>query len=164
MRKLFATPPSWVLMVQRLVVAVVMFAHGAQKLFGWFGGYGFNATMNYFTQRAHIAAPLAFLDILAESVGAFLLFFGLGSRIMSLAISVIMVVAVLMVHIHNGFFMDWAGGKPEGFEYHLLMLALTVPLIIKGGGLWSVDRAVARERRSEPLRTEERRREGTGTA
>jgi putative oxidoreductase len=128
------------LTVQRAVLGAVMFAHGAQKLFGWFGGYGFDGTMKFFTDTMHLPAPLALLIILGESIGALLLVAGLGTRLAAFGISAIMIGAVLTTHGSAGFFMNWYGAQPgEGFEYHLLALALSAPLLIAGGGRYALD-------------------------
>lgn len=155
MQRFFATDRSWVSLFQRLVLAAIIFPHGAQKLFGWFGGYGWHGTMGFFTAQG-IPAPLAALIIVGESLGAVALALGLFSRLTAFGIAAIMIGAVAMVHSHVGFFMNWTGQQAgEGFEYHLLALALAIPLIIKGGGLGSIDRAIARliERRHTYART-----------
>ena len=113
-------------------------------MLGWFGGYGFSGTMGMFTNVLHIPAIFAFLAIAAEFFGGLGLIFGLLTRIAAFGIAVNMVVAVLTIHMHVGFFMNWAGTqKGEGFEYHLLVLAMTLLLMIKGGGAASVDRAIS---------------------
>lgn len=128
-------------LVIRVMLGVVIFAHGAQKLFGWFGGNGFGATMEHFTQGMGIPALFAFLAIIAESLGALALIAGFLTRIAALAIGVVMLVAIMMVHGQYGFFMNWQGQQAgEGFEYHLLAIGLAVPLVMRGAGLWSVDR------------------------
>src|SRR5579859_4888312 len=115
--KLLRTHNDFALTVVRLVLGIVFFAHGAQKMLGWFGGYGFKGTMGFFTQQAHIPAPLAFLAICAEFFGGLGLLVGLLGRIAAFGISVNMVVAILMVHLPNGFFMNWGGNqKGEGYE------------------------------------------------
>jgi len=130
--------------VLRLVLGVVFFAHGAQKLLGWFGGPGFSGTMGFFTGYLHIPAPFAFLAIAAEFFGGLGLILGLLTRIAAFGIAVNMVVAIATVHSPYGFFMNWTGTqKGEGFEYHLLVLATTALLMIKGAGAFSVDRAIA---------------------
>lgn len=131
---------NWLLTLQRAVLALVMFPHGAQKLLGWFGGYGFSGTMGYFTGAMHLPAPIALLVILGESLGAALLLAGLGTRLAAFGLSAIMLGAVLTTHGSVGFFMNWYGNQPgEGFEYHLLALALSIPLLIKGGGRYALD-------------------------
>jgi putative oxidoreductase len=146
MRKLLSTPNDAVLALVRLVFGIVYFAHGAQKLFGWFGGYGYSGTMQYFTQMMHIPWIFANLAIAAEFLGGLGLIVGALTRVAAFGISMNMIVAVLMVHLSNGFFMNWTGQqKGEGFEYHLLALAIAVLLMVKGGGAFSVDRALAGE-------------------
>ena len=142
-RKLLATPNDWTLTLLRLVTGVVFLAHGAQKTFGWFGGYGFSGTMGFFTQTMHIPAPFAFLAICAEFLGGLGLILGALGRIAAFGIFCNMIVAVLMVHSHVGFFMNWSGQqKGEGFEYHLLAIAITLTLMARGSGAFSVDRAL----------------------
>src|ERR1700716_3270842 len=142
-RKLFATDDDIATAVLRLVLGVVFFAHGAQKMLGWFGGYGFSGTMGFFTGVMHIPAPLAFLAIAAEFFGGLGLILGFLTRIAAFGIAVSMLVAIATVHGAFGFFMNWSGAqKGEGFEYHLLVLAMTAFLMIRGAGAFSVDRAV----------------------
>lgn len=130
--------------IARVALGLVMFPHGAQKLFGWFGGYGFSGTYGYLTQQLGAPGLLAVLAILAESVGALALILGVGSRVVALGIASVMLVAIGMVHASVGFFMNWEGNLAgEGFEYHLLAIALAAIVMIKGGGKASVDRALA---------------------
>jgi putative oxidoreductase len=144
MRKLFSTDNDYTLTIVRLVLGIVFFAHGAQKMLGWFGGYGFTGTMGFFTQKMGIPAPLAFLAICAEFFGGLGLIVGLLSRIAAFGITVNMLVAIATVHIHNGFFMNWFGNQHgEGFEYHLLAIALAVVVMVKGAGALSLDRVLA---------------------
>ena len=144
-RKLFASDDDVATAVLRLVLGVVFFAHGAQKMLGWFGGYGFSGTMNFFTQMMHIPAPFAFLAICAEFFGGLGLIVGLLGRVAAFGISMNMLVAIFTVHIRNGFFANWTGQqKGEGFEYHLLALALLLLIMIKGSGALSVDRALSK--------------------
>lgn len=143
-RKLIATDNNAGTTILRLVLGVVFFAHGAQKMLGWFGGHGFSATMHAFTGGMHIPAPFAFLAIAAEFFGGLGLIVGLLTRIAALGIFCNMVVAILTVHLPNGFFMNWMGTqKGEGYEYHLLVLAITLFLMIRGGGAASVDRMLS---------------------
>jgi putative oxidoreductase len=111
-------------------------------MLGWFGGYGFSATMGYFTHSG-IPALFAFLAIAAEFFGGIGLIVGLLSRVAALGITVVMAVAILTVHMPFGFFMNWAGTqKGEGIEYHLLAIALALAILIRGAGAASVDRAL----------------------
>lgn len=140
MRKLLSTPNDLTLTVVRLVMGIVFFAHGTQKMLGWFGGYGFHGTMGFFTQQMGIPAPLAFLAICAEFFGGLGLIVGLLGRIAALGIIVNMMVAIATVHHLNGFFMNWTGlQKGEGYEYHLLAITIALVVLIKGSGAFSID-------------------------
>jgi putative oxidoreductase len=148
-RKLCATDNSAATSLLRLVLGIVFFAHGAQKMLGWFGGFGFSGTMAFFTGMLHIPAPLAFLAIAAEFFGGIGLILGFLTRIAAFGIGVNMLVAIMKVHHAFGFFMNWTGSqKGEGFEFHLLALAIVAFLIIRGGGAFSVDRALTVSRSS----------------
>ena len=142
-RKLMATSNDWTLTVLRLVMGAVFFAHGAQKMLGWFGGYGFSGTMGFFTNVMHIPAPLAFLAICAEFLGGIGLILGALGRLAAFGIACNMLVAVLMVHTQFGLFMNWSGQqKGEGFEFHLLAIAIAIVLMARGSGAFSVDQAL----------------------
>lgn len=155
-KKLVNTSNDPVLTVLRLALGLVFVAHGAQKVLGWFGGYGFSATMGAFTHGMGIPAPLAFLAICAEFFGGLGLLVGLLGRIAALGIVTNMIVAVLMVHGHIGFFMNWAGTqKGEGIEYHLLAIALGLAVLIKGSGAFSVDRLLSRTASAQPVAARE---------
>ena len=146
LQKLIRTDDDIGGLVLRVMLGIVFFPHGAQKLFGWFGGNGFSGTMAFFTDKMGIPAVLAFLAIMAESVGAVAVIAGFLTRIGALGIGTNMVVAIFMVHLPNGFFMNWVGNqKGEGFEYHLLVIAIALTLVIKGGGKWSIDRMMMKE-------------------
>jgi putative oxidoreductase len=141
---LFKTDDNFAPLIARLTLGLVMFPHGAQKVLGWFGGYGFSATMNFFTGQLHIPALFAFLAIAAEFAGSIGLIAGFLSRVSAFGIAVTMLVAGFMVHAPNGFFMNWTGNqKGEGFEYHLLAIGLALVVIISGAGKWSIDRLLA---------------------
>ena len=144
LRKLLATDDSTATAILRLVLGVVFFAHGAQKMLGWFGGPGLSGSMGLFTGYLHIPAPFAFLAIAAEFFGGLGLILGFLTRFAAFGIATNMVVAIAMVHGTFGFFMNWTGAqKGEGFEYHLLVLAVTAFLTIRGAGAFSVDRIMA---------------------
>ena len=146
LHKLFSTTNDFTLTLVRLVLGVTFFAHGAQKMLGWFGGYGFHGTMGFFTQQLGIPAPLAFLAICAEFFGGLGLLVGLLSRVAALGVITNMLVAIAKVHHANGFFMNWTGQqKGEGFEFHILAITLAIVVLIKGSGAVSIDRAIASE-------------------
>jgi putative oxidoreductase len=131
-------------LLQRAALGAIMLPHGAQKLMGWFGGFGFSGTMGFFTETMHLPAPLALLVILAESIGAIGLVLGAGTRLAALGIAAVMVGAIFTTHLQFGFFMNWFGAQQgEGIELHLLALALALLLVVRGGGLLSIDGALA---------------------
>ena len=141
---LFKTNDSFIPLIARLTLGIVMFPHGAQKALGWFGGYGFSGTMNFFTGQMHIPALFAFLAIAAEFAGSIGLITGFFSRVSAFGIAVNMLVATLTVHAANGFFMNWFGNqKGEGFEFQILAVGLSLVVILSGAGKWSVDRLLA---------------------
>jgi putative oxidoreductase len=143
LQKLIRTDRSSAGVFLRLVLGIVFFAHGAQKMLGWFGGYGFHGTMGFFTGVLRIPAPLAVLAIFAEFFGGLGLIVGLLTRVAAFGIGVNMLVAILAVHAANGFFANWSGTqKGEGYEYHLLALAIVAYLLIRGAGAFSVDAAL----------------------
>lgn len=128
----------------RLTLAAVIFPHGAQKVFGWFGGYGFEGTLGFMTSLG-IPAALAVVAILAEILAPLALVVGIGTRFAALSLVGLMVGAVATVHLPFGFFMNWTGAQGgEGFEYHLLVIGMALALTVAGGGRWSVDRRVAK--------------------
>lgn len=150
LKKLFQTEDDAAVFILRILLGIVFFPHGMQKLLGWFGGYGFAGSMGFFTGQMGIPAIFAFLAIMAEGLGSLGLLTGLLTRVAAFGITVNMIVAVYMIHWHNGFFMNWFGaitsaGKPagEGFEFHLLVIAIGIALMIKGGGKWSLDRVIS---------------------
>ena len=145
LKKLMATTDDSAIAVARIVVGLVMFPHGAQKVLGWFGGYGFGPTLDAFTQQMGIPAPLAVLAFAAEFLGGLALIFGLFGRLAAFGVLSVMTVAAVMVHLQHGFFMNWSGGQAgEGFEFHLLAAAIAVAVMIRGSGALSLDRALSR--------------------
>ena len=143
-KKLLQTDNDTATMILRVLLGVVFFPHGMQKLFGWFGGYGFSGTFGFFTGSMGVPALFAVLAILAEGLGSLGLLSGFLTRLAALGIGTNMVVAVLMIHHKFGFFMNWDGKQAgEGIEYHLLAIAIAIALIIKGGGKWSIDKVIA---------------------
>ena len=146
-KRLLHTDNDIMLTLMRVVAGIIFFAHGAQKVLGWFGGHGFNATMHSFTAGMGIPAVFAFLAIAAEFLGGLGLIVGLLGRIAAFGILVNMIVAIVMVHGQNGLFMNWMGNqRGEGIEYHLLAIAVLVPIMIKGCGAYSLDYLLSRVR------------------
>ncbi len=131
--------------IARIVLGAAILPHGAQKLLGWFGGYGFSGTMNWFTQTMHVPWLLGFAAILAETLGGLALMAGFASRFAAGALGAVFVTAVALVHAQHGFFVNWFGNqKGEGVEYFVLGLALAAIVAVYGGGAASVDRAITR--------------------
>jgi putative oxidoreductase len=143
LRRLVATDRDWSTAVARVALGAVMLPHGAQKLLGWLGGYGFQGTMGFLTAKVGLPYPVALLVILIESLGALALVLGLGGRVMAAGVAAVMVGAVVTTHFANGFFMNWSGAQAgEGFEYHILAIALALVVMLRGSGAASVDRAL----------------------
>lgn len=143
-RRLFVTDKDILPLILRLTLGVVMFPHGAQKLLGWFGGYGFSGTMQGMTSMG-LPAVIVFLVIIAEFFGSLGLIAGFLTRFSAFGIATVMMGAIFTVHAKVGFFMNWSGNQAgEGFEYHLLVLGIALVLMIRGGGAASVDGMIAR--------------------
>jgi putative oxidoreductase len=137
---LLRTDGDWAVTAARIILGLIMFAHGAQKLLGWYGGHGFEHTMQVLTTYLKLPRAVAVLVILTEFLGGLGLMAGFLSRLAAVGILAAMLGAVIMVHYAYGLFMNWAGEqKGNGFEYHLLAIALALVVIIKGGGALSVD-------------------------
>ena len=127
----------------RVVLGIVLFAHGAQKMLGWFGGHGFSATMQHFTEGGQLPWIVAFTVILTEFLGSLLLIVGFLTRFAAVAVTVLFVGIIFTAHLGNGFFMNWSGAQSgEGYEYHLLVIAMAVSLIVTGAGRYSADEAL----------------------
>ena len=140
MKKIFQTNESNATTIIRIVLGVILFPHGAQKMLGWFGGYGFDGTMSFLTGTAGLPWIIAFLVIAIEFFGAISLIVGFATRIVAVGIISLFAGIVFTSHLQNGFFMNWAGNlKGEGYEYHLLIIGMAIALLVSGGGKWSID-------------------------
>jgi putative oxidoreductase len=146
LRALFRTTDDLSLLILRLTLGGVMLPHGAQKLLGWYGGFGFNGTIGSFTQQMGLPWIVAFLIIIGESFGSVGLIVGFLTRIAAFGILLIMIGAIVLVHWPHGFFMNWFGKQAgEGYEYHLLAAGISLVLLLYGGGRWSVDRELDKQ-------------------
>jgi putative oxidoreductase len=144
LRALFETDATWTPAIARIALGVVMLPHGLQKTAGWFGGYGFNNTMHWFTDTMHVAWIFAFAAIIAESLGAVALIFGFATRLAAVGVAGVFLTAAVMVHAPFGFFMNWDGSQGgEGIEYFILGLALVAVVLVRGAGAASLDRVFA---------------------
>jgi putative oxidoreductase len=142
LRKLFATNKDIVPIFLRLTLGAVMFPHGAQKVLGWFGGGGFKVTLEGMTGMG-LPAAIVVMVMTAEFLGSLGLVFGFLTRLSALGVISVMLGAIFTVHQQYGFFMNWMGKQAgEGFEYHLLAIGIAVALLVRGGGAFSIDRAL----------------------
>ena len=148
MKRILATNENdYTALIARLALGITVLPHGAQKLFGAFGGYGFSGTMGFLTTQVGLPWVVALLVILIEFFGALLIIFGLLTRVAALGVLGLFVGVVLTVHIDNGFFMNWSGSqKGEGIEYFILLFGLAINLLIAGGGKASVDAVLAKQK------------------
>lgn len=145
MKKLLATnPQNNTALIARLALGIVLFPHGAQKLLGWFGGYGFDGTMGFLTGGAGLPYIIALLVILIEFFGALFLIFGFSTRLAAISVIGNFTGVVATSHLNNGFFMNWyeQAGQGEGLEYFVLLFGLAIISLIAGGGRASVDAAI----------------------
>ena len=126
------TSPSWSLLIVRLALGVIFFAHGAQKMFGWFAGHGLKGTIGYFRQSLQIPPALTVLA-------------GLLARPAALGLCVVTIVAMTKVHLPHGFFINWSlqAGKGHGYEMNLALLAMALAVLAGGAGAFSFDRLIA---------------------
>jgi putative oxidoreductase len=140
-----ATYPSWSLLVVRVGLGIVFFAHGAQKVLGWFGGPGLKGTIDYFQKGLGIPPAATVLAALVEFLGGIAVLTGFLARPAALGLIVVMLVAVSKVHIQHGFFLNWnlTPGKGHGFEFNLALIAMAVAVAIGGAGIISIDRLIA---------------------
>jgi len=138
---LFSTENDWAGFILRITVGAIMFPHGAQKLLGLFGGYGYRATMNFFTETLKLPAFISFLVIMIEFFGAVGLIAGLASKLWALLLIFVMTGAIVTTNYRNGFFMNWFQNQNgEGYEYHLLIIGLCIALLVNGSGKFSLDK------------------------
>jgi putative oxidoreductase len=150
MRVLLRTDNSPAQLFIRLALGAVMFAHGAQKVLGWFGGPGMEKTIQAFTVKMGFPLWVPVLLMIIEFLGSLGLVTGLFTRLSALGIGTAMGVCAYMNHLQHGFFMNWFGAqKGEGFEFHLLVIGICLALAVKGGGLLSLDAVLAGRKRGK---------------
>ena len=141
---LFSTDPVLSLFLLRVVLGVIFFAHGAQKVLGWFGGHGLKGTVGFMTSMG-LPAPIAYMVCFFEFLGGLGLIVGLLTRLDALAIAVVMLGAIATVHWKNGLFINWemAPGKGHGFEANLAYLTMAAALVLDGAGMLALDQLIA---------------------
>jgi putative oxidoreductase len=139
---LFGTFASKSLLVVRVFLGVIFFAHGAQKVFGWFGGPGLRGTIGYFKQALGVPPPLSVLAALTELLGGVGMIVGLLVRPAAVGLIIVMLVAISTVHWRNGFFINWSlePGKQHGFEMNFALIGMALAVLVGGAGAWSIDR------------------------
>lgn len=143
LRLLVRTADDVAPLIARLALGVMIFPHGSQKVLGWFGGPGLAGATSFLTGTVHLPYALALVVIAAEFLGGLGLVVGLLGRVAALGVFADMLGAVVTTHLRNGFFMNWSGQQAgEGFEFHLLALALALIVVLKGSGRLSIDRVL----------------------
>jgi putative oxidoreductase len=141
-QKIFGTYHSWTPLILRVLLALVVFPHGAQKLFGWFGGYGFSGTMDFFTGTVGLPWIIGFFVIILETFGALALLAGVATRLVAICY-IFLAIGIATIHFQNGFFMNWFGNQAgEGYEYFILWIGMAASLAVSGGGKYSVDGSI----------------------
>lgn len=152
---LFRTNPhDYSALWMRVMLAVIFFPHGAQKLFGWFGGAGFDTTMARF-EMVGVPWIMGLMVMLVEFVGAFLLLAGALSKLVAAGLAAVMLGAIVLVQWPHGFFMNWSGQQAgEGIQFSLLAIALAVAVVMRGSGAWSVDNQL-QERFAHPRQAQD---------
>ena len=139
-KKMLNTESNWGALVARLALGIVLFPHGAQKMLGWFGGYGFTATIDAFTDQMDLPWLVAFAVICIEFFGSIFMVLGLASRLWSLAIGGLFIGIIFTTHLEHGFFMNWYGNQAgEGYEYALLMVGIALAVLVNGSGKYALD-------------------------
>ena len=142
LHRILATQNGSGALALRIPVGIIFAAHGAQKLFGWLGGYGLDGTGQYFgSVGLNPGYLMALLAGAAEFFGGLALILGVLVRPAAAALAFAMLIAIFAVHIGNGFFMD-----KGGYEYALALFAASLSLLLSGGGRFSIDHALTRER------------------
>ena len=146
---IFKTYPSWAPIFARLTLGIIFFAHGSQKVLGWFGGPGWSGTIQMFEQHLGISAALAILVMIAEFLGGIAIILGFFTRIAALGLAIDMLVAIFKVHLQHGFFMNWFNvpNMGHGIEYSLALIGLSLSLLVWGAGNLSVDQMIAGEKK-----------------
>ncbi len=147
MKWFLRTPNSLSALILRLALGGVMFFHGAQKALGVFGGQGLKPTVEGMTAHFGFSPAVVYLVVAAEFLGGAGLVIGLLGRLAALGIAAVMGGAIYYVHWQHGFTMNWSGVKAgEGYEYHVLAIAMALALVFLGSGALSADRALSRNR------------------
>jgi putative oxidoreductase len=136
--KLLHTDPDYAWTFLRIIAGLIIFPYGMQKLFPWFGGWGIKKTLKQLTLKK-IPTFIAWLIIIGQSFGSIALVVGFLGRIAAGGLFIIFTGA-LIVHLPDGWAMNWFGEKKgEGIEYHVMLLSLLLIVIVRGSGAMSID-------------------------
>lgn len=129
------------ILILRLALGVIFVMHGSQKVFGLFGGEGLQATVQHFQTNLGIPPLLGYTAAFTEFFGGIALVVGFLTRLAALGIGITMAVATWKAHLAHGFFINWscAQGQSHGYEYNLALLAMSLALVLTGGGACSLD-------------------------
>ncbi len=145
-KQFLKTNPNGGLSIPRLILGLVIFPHGAQKLLGLFGGYGYSATMESLTTQMNLPSIVAFSVIMIEFFGSISLILGFFSRFWSTALICMFTGIIITTQLEHGFFMNWFGNQAgEGYEYSLLIIGLALTIVVNGSGKWSIDGLISKQ-------------------
>lgn len=145
-KKLITTHPNLGFSIARLALGLVIFPHGAQKLLGLFGGYGYSGTMESLTTQMGLPSIVAFSVIMIEFFGSISLVLGLFSRFWALSLAGMFTGIIITTQLEHGFFMNWYGNQAgEGYEYSLLVIGLALTILANGSGKWSIDTLISKK-------------------
>ena len=145
-KKLITTHPNWGFSIARLTLGLVIFPHGAQKLLGLFGGYGYQGTMESLTTQMGLPSIVAFSVIMIEFFGSISLVLGIFSRFWALSLVGMFTGIIITTQLEHGFFMNWYGNQAgEGYEYSLLVIGLALTILVNGSGKWSIDSLISKK-------------------
>ncbi len=145
-KKLVTTHPNIGFSIARLTLGLVLFPHGAQKLLGLFGGYGYSTTMESLTTQLGLPSIVAFSVIMIEFFGSISLALGFFSRFWAIALMGMFTGIIITTQLEHGFFMNWFGNQAgEGYEYSLLIIGLALSVLVNGSGKWSIDGLISKQ-------------------
>ncbi len=145
-KKLLTTHPNIGFSIARLTLGLVIFPHGAQKLLGLFGGYGYSATMESLITQMGLPSFIAFSVIMIEFFGSISLILGIFSRFWALSLTGMFLGIIFTTQLEHGFFMNWFGAQAgEGYEYSLLIIGLALSVLVNGSGKWSIDNIISKK-------------------
>lgn len=148
-KTLLTTNPNIGFSIARLTLGLVIFPHGAQKLLGLFGGYGYSATMESLTTQMSLPSIVAFSVIMIEFFGSISLVLGFFSRFWALSLACMFTGIIITTQLEHGFFMNWFGDQAgEGYEYSLLIIGLALSIVVNGSGKWSIDNVISKKQLS----------------